>query len=73
LLIVSPYARRGLVLHTRSEQASLPRLIEDLFSLPRLAQADPHALDEKAGSLLGAFDFEQAPRSPLPLPTRTCR
>ncbi len=72
LLIVSPYARKGVVLHQRSEQASIPRLIEDVFGLPRMAATDANARDEKAGDLMGAFDFTQAPRSPVLLTPRTC-
>jgi len=31
-----------------------------------------HARDGIAGSLLGAFDFSQKPRSPMPLTRRSC-
>ncbi len=72
LLVISPYARKGVVLHTPTEQASIPRLIEDVFGAPRMAATDPNARDEKAGDLLGAFDFTQAPRAPMLLTTRTC-
>ena len=72
LLIVSPYARKGVVLHTQTEQASVPRLIEDIFGLPRLASLDPNARDAKAGDLIGAFDFTQGARQPVTLTPRTC-
>jgi len=72
LLVISPYSRKGVVLHTPAEQASIPRLIEDVFGAPRMASVDPNARDEKAGDLMGAFDFSQPPRAPLLLTTRTC-
>jgi len=72
LTIISPYAKKGFVDHTRSEQASVPKLIEDLFDMPRMAEKDRFARDSVAGTLMGAFDFKQAPREPLILKTRTC-
>lgn len=72
LTIISPYAKKGFVDHTRSEQASVPKLIEDLFGMPRMAERDRFARDSIAGSLMGAFDFKQAPREALVLKTRTC-
>jgi len=33
---------------------------------------DPHARDGTAGSMMGAFDFSQAPRAPLMLSTHAC-
>jgi len=71
-LIISPYARTA-ILHTPTEQASIPKLIEDLFGMPRMNLRDPNARDARAGSLLPAFDFTQAPRAPLILtPRATC-
>ena len=79
--IISPYSRRGattpnLVFHTHTEQASVTRLIEELLRSPGVAPVflhtrNPQARDEAAGSLLGAFDFTQAPRPPLMLTPRT--
>lgn len=71
-LVISPYARQGLVLKTPTEQASVPRLVAELWGLPFMSDRDPHARDGAAGSLLGAFDFEQPPRPPLLLATRAC-
>ena len=72
-LVISPYAREGFVLHDELEQASLVRLAEELFALPFLTARDPHARDERAGSLLAAFDFDKPARAPLPLtPRGTC-
>ena len=70
-LVISPYARKA-VIKTVTEQASIPRLVEDLFGMPRMADTDPHARDARVGSMLDAFDFSQAPREPLVLHTRTC-
>ena len=71
-LVISPYAREGFVLHETVEQSSVVRLAEELFGLPWLTAKDPHARDERAGSLLGAFDFAQAPRPPMLRTPRTC-
>jgi len=71
-IILSPYAKKGHVLHEKTEQASIPRLIEELFGMPFLSARDRHARDGRAGSLLGAFDFDQPPRPPLILEKRAC-
>ena len=71
-IIISPYAKQGFVLKTPTEQASVPKLIEDLWGIPYMSERDPHARDGSAGSLMGAFDFTQAPRAPLLLTPRTC-
>lgn len=76
-MIISPYAKKGFLDHTKSEHASIPRLIEDLFGLPRM-KANPKApwnkyvpRDATAGSMMGAFDFTQPPRGPLMRTLRT--
>ena len=71
-IIISPYAKQGYVLKTPTEQASVPRLVEELWKMDFMTTRDPHARDGTAGSLLGAFDFTQAPRAAMPLKTRTC-
>lgn len=71
-LVISPYAKQGFVLSTPTEQASVPRLVEELWGLPFMSDRDPHARDGAAGSLLDAFDFEQPPRPPLLLEPRDC-
>jgi len=58
-LVVSPYARRGLVAHGRYEHASILKLIEWRFNLEPLT-----ARDRAAGAFLEAFDFSQPPRRP---------
>ncbi|HTJ42588.1 MAG TPA: alkaline phosphatase family protein [Kofleriaceae bacterium] len=70
-LVISPYARQG-VIKTVTEQASVPRLVEELWGLPMMSDTDPNARDGRAGSMLGAFDFTQPPRAPLVLEKRTC-
>ncbi len=71
-IVISPYAKKGYVLKTPTEQASVPRLVEDLWGIPYMTTRDPRARDGSAGSLLDAFDFTQAPRAPLLLTPRTC-
>lgn len=71
ILLISPFAKKGVV-HTPTEHASIPRLIEDLWGMPRMAAREPRARDAKAGSLLEAFDFQQTPAPPLVLTPRTC-
>jgi phospholipase C len=70
-LVVSPYARQA-VIHTKTEQVSVTRLVEELLGGSRISAIDPNARDGVAGSMLGAFDFTQPPRPPLLLQTRTC-
>jgi phospholipase C len=68
LLILSPYARANRVSHVQYETASILRFAEDLFGLPRMAEADRRAASPAAD----CFDFAQAPRkfvkirAPLP-------
>lgn len=67
LMIVSAYAKPAFILTDHTEQASIPRLIEEIFGLPLTSVRDPQNRDGKAGSLLGAFDFTQPPRAPVTL------
>jgi phospholipase C len=62
-LMVSAYARRGRVDHTRMDVTSALRFIEDNWRLRPLATRDA-----KANSLAGAFDFAAGPRPPAILP-----
>ncbi|MDB4997778.1 MAG: Phospholipase 4 precursor [Myxococcaceae bacterium] len=62
LVIVSPYARRGNVSHTVSDQTSITRFVELLHDLPALT-----ARDANANALLDMFDFGCiAPPMPSP-------
>lgn len=71
-LILSPYAKNGVVVHDVTEQASVPKLVTELLGLPSLHSRDRRARDERAGSMLSAFDFAQAPRDPMMLTPRAC-
>ncbi len=72
LIIISPYAKKHVVLHDVTEQASVPRLVEELWGMKFMTARNAHARDGRAGSLLGAFDFTQTPRPPMHLATRSC-
>jgi phospholipase C len=67
LLVISPYAKEGVVSHTAYEFASVLQLIETRYKLKALT-----ARDVEANSLLDMFDFSQPPAPPLILPLRTC-
>lgn len=71
-MIISPYAKKGMVNHTPTEQASIPKLIEELWGMKTLADYDDDARDKKAGSMMSAFDFKQAPRAPFLLKVHAC-
>ncbi|MFO0734625.1 MAG: alkaline phosphatase family protein [Labilithrix sp.] len=72
-IVISPYAKKGFVLKTPTNQASVPRLVEELWGMPFMSERDPRAIDGKVGSLMEAFDFAQPPRDPLLLtPRATC-
>ena len=58
-LLVSPYARRGVVDSTPLDHTSILRFIEDNWRLKPLTERDA-----RARSLDGAFDFERHPREP---------
>jgi phospholipase C len=68
LVIISPWVKHG-VFHGFTEQASVVRLIEELFGGPgavgALHRRDAAARDDVAGSLLDAFDFNQTPLPPI--------
>ncbi|HEV7558971.1 MAG TPA: alkaline phosphatase family protein, partial [Kofleriaceae bacterium] len=72
LMVISPYAKKGFVLKHRTEQASVPRLVEELWGMKMMSKRNAHARDGIAGSLLDAFDFKQSPRAPTILPRGTC-
>ncbi len=58
LLIISPYAKHGVVTHTQYETASVLRFAEDLWGLNQMAAADARANAPGTDS----FDFQQKPR-----------
>ncbi|MEX0984170.1 MAG: alkaline phosphatase family protein [Actinomycetota bacterium] len=67
MLLLSPYAKDGHVSSELGELSSVLRFIEDNWRLrPYLTDRD-----RDATPLLSAFDFDQEPRRPDPLPFRT--
>jgi phospholipase C len=67
LLVISPYAKQGYVMHELGEFSSVLRFIEDNWGLTQLTHRD-----REATPMLSAFDFSQSPRPPDPLPTQRC-
>ncbi|MEO6989890.1 MAG: alkaline phosphatase family protein, partial [Candidatus Baltobacteraceae bacterium] len=59
MLVISPYAKQGVVAHRQYETSSVLKFIEDTFGLPSLAASDARALDPAAEAL----DFTQQPRA----------
>jgi phospholipase C len=66
LLVISPYAKEGFVTSELGEFSSVLRFVEDNWGLTQLTHRD-----REATPLVSAFDFEQEPRPPDPLPLRT--
>lgn len=67
MIIISPYARAGTVVHTQYEFSSVLRFIEKRFGLSTLTLRDLDASD-----MTDAFNFAQNPLPALILSTRTC-
>ena len=65
MIVLSPYARAGQVSHELGEFSSVLRFIEDNWGLTKLTKRD-----RRATPMLSAFDFDQEPREPAPLPLR---
>jgi phospholipase C len=57
MLVISPWAKQNYVDNTFSEQASIPKFIEDNWSLGRIGG---ESADAAAGTLDNAFDFNQS-------------
>jgi phospholipase C len=66
LLVISPYAKSGVIDHHLGEFSSVLRFIEDNWGLTQLTERDT-----AADNLAYDFDFTQEPRRPSPLPLRT--
>ncbi len=66
--LISPYARRGRVVHTQFTQESFLKLVEYRYGLRPLTRRDAQA--NNAGL---ALDFRQRPRRPPSLPTPPSR
>ena len=67
LLVISPWAKHGVIDSTQYEFSSMLRLAEDNFGLAPLT-----ARDANANKLCNAFDFSQTPAPPTRLNQRTC-
>ena len=65
MIVISPYAREGVVSDELGEFSSVLRFIEDNWGLTQLTHRD-----REATPMLSAFDFDQEPRDPDPLPLR---
>ena len=63
-IVISPYARRGRVVHTRFGHESILKLVEYRYGLRPLTRRDA-----KANNAGLALDFSQQPRKPPSLPT----
>jgi phospholipase C len=66
-IVVSPFAKKGYIDHTRGEFSSVLRFIEKNWSLANLTDRDLNASD-----LTQFFDFNQAPSSLPAMNARTC-
>jgi phospholipase C len=56
LLVISPWAKQNYVDSTTTDQSSITQFIEDNWNLSRIGSG---SADSAAGSLMGAFDFNQ--------------
>jgi phospholipase C len=66
-IVISPFAKQGLVDHDQMDFASVMKFIETIFDLPSLTGRDAQAND-----MMSAFNFRGAPQPPLLLTQRTC-
>ena len=67
LIIISPYARSGLISHIQYEFSSFLTFTELRFGLAPLSERDAHA-----NNMLDSFDFSQSPLAPVILNNRSC-
>jgi phospholipase C len=58
--VISPFAKQNYVDHSVTDQSSILRFIEDNWDLGRIGNG---SLDEKAGTLNGLFDFDEATKA----------
>src|SRR5579863_3728602 len=68
MLIVSPYAKHGIVSHTQYEFGSLVKFVESTWSLGSLGTTDV-----RANPITDAFDFSQNPRRFSPIQSKYSR
>ena len=71
-LIISPYAKHGVVVHTQFEYGSILRFIEEVNGLPpgSIGSTPDGYTDARAKSLDDAFDFTQSPRKFKVIPSK---
>jgi phospholipase C len=69
-LIVSPYARKGRVIHTTYEYGSILKFVEQTFALPPIGPPAFGYTDTRAASLADSFNFTQAPRPFVVIPSK---
>jgi len=77
LLLISPYAKNGAVIHDTGDTGSIVKFIETVFDLPALASLPdekpylpegPRDADPALTNLAGAFDIARLNGSTAPLP-----
>jgi phospholipase C len=64
-MVVSPYAKKGAILHSNYEMASLLKTLEMIYGLDSIGTRDV-----RAHGLFDAFDFTQKPRKFIPIPSK---
>lgn len=69
-LIVSAYARRGVVVHTQYEFGSILKFIREVFGLPPLGPTSAGYTDTRANSVSDSFDFAAPPRRFKSIPSK---
>jgi phospholipase C len=77
LILISPYARSGAILHETTDTSSIPRFIEAIFNLPALASLPderpylpqgPRDNNAQLGNLLSGFDPQRLAGTRAPIP-----
>jgi phospholipase C len=69
-IVVSPYAKKGVVSHTTYEFGSVLKLVEQTFNLPVVGPASFGYTDTRAASMVDVFDFTQKPRAFQKIPAK---
>jgi phospholipase C len=75
-MVISPFARKGAsrdggyVSHAQYEFGSILKFVEETFGLPPIGPPSRGFTDTRSASMLGVFDFSQAPRAFSAIPAR---
>ena len=69
-LIISPYAKKGVVMHTQYEYGSILKFIREVFALPPIGSPSQGYTDVRANSLSDSFDFTKPPRRFQRIPSK---